>query len=120
MIKNNVFIILGVVSLVLGTIGIIIPVLPTTPFYLLSAYLFGKSSKKFHSFMMNNKICGGYIKDYYEKKGITLRNKISALIFLTLSISISMMRIKSLHLQIFLGLVFICVSFHILKIRTLR
>lgn len=120
MIKKNIFIILGVISLIFGTVGIIIPLLPTTPFYLLSAYFFSKSSEKFHKFLLNNKVCGGYIRDYHERKGITLKNKINALVLLILSIGVSILRIKNLHLQIFLGLVFICVSFHILKIRTLR
>ena len=68
MIKKNIFIILGVISLIFGTVGIVIPLLPTTPFYLLSAYFFSKSSEKFHKFLLNNKVCGGYIRDYHERK----------------------------------------------------
>ena len=75
MIKKNIFIVLGIISLIFGTVGIIIPLLPTTPFYLLSAYFFSKSSEKFHKFLLNNKVCGGYIRDYHERKGITLKDR---------------------------------------------
>ncbi|WP_300357346.1 YbaN family protein [Fusobacterium sp.] len=120
MVKKNILIFLGFTSLVLGIIGITVPLLPTTPFLLLSAYLFSKSSERWHSFIINNKVFGKYIRDYQEKKGITLKNKISAILFLFLSIGYSMLKVESLHLRIFLGIVFISVSFHILKLRTLR
>lgn len=119
-VKKNILIFLGFTSLVLGIIGITVPLLPTTPFLLLSAYLFSKSSERWHSFIINNKVFGKYIRDYQEKKGITLKNKISAILFLFLSIGYSILKVESLHLRIFLGIVFISVSFHILKLRTLR
>lgn len=68
MLKKYLFILLGFISLIFGIIGIVTPVLPTTPFILLSAYLFSKSSKKWHDFILNNKVFGKYIKDYQEKK----------------------------------------------------
>lgn len=114
------YFIIGFISLVLGCVGIFLPILPTTPFLLLSCFLFEKSSPKFHYFILNNKYFGKYIKDYREKKGITLKNKIYALATLWIGISFSLYRISSLHLQIFLGLVLIGVTFHILKINTLK
>lgn len=120
MLKKNLLFLLGGISLLLGIIGIITPLLPTTPFLLLSVYAFGKSSEKCHKFILNNKVFGQYIRDYQEKKGITLKNKINAISVLTLSIAFSMWKVDSLHLRIFLGIVFIGVSFHILKLRTLK
>lgn len=118
--KKNIFILIGSISLVLGIIGIMVPLLPTTPFLLLSAYLFSKSSERLHNFILNNKVFGQYIRDYQEKKGITLKNKISALLLLFISIGWSMYKVDSSHLKIFLGIVFISVSFHIMKLRTLK
>ena len=120
MIRKKFFIVLGFVFFILGTIGIIIPLLPTTPFYILSAYLFGKSSKKCHEFLLNNKVFGKYIKDYQEKRGITLKNKINAIIFLSLSIGFSFYKTENIHAKIFLVIVFICVVFHITKLHTLK
>lgn len=120
MIKKNLLFLLGGLSLILGTVGIITPLLPTTPFLLLSIYAFGKSSEKCHKFILENRIFGQYIRDYQEKRGITLKNKINAIILLSLSIGFSMWKIHSLHLKIFLGAIFICVFFHIIKLRTLK
>lgn len=117
--KKQFLILIGFISLILGTIGIFLPLLPTTPFLLLSVFCFEKSSEKFHQLIINNKIFGKYIQDYQEKKGITLKNKIIAIITLLVSISFSIYNIKSLHLKIFLVFVFIGVSIHLIKIKTL-
>lgn len=118
--KKKFFILFGIIFLILGTIGIVIPLLPTTPFYLLSAYFFGKSSEKYYKFLMNNRVFGKYIKDYYEQKGITLKNKVNSIIFLSLGIGWSIYKTQNTHMEIFLGVIFICVSFHILKQPTLK
>ena len=120
MVKKKLLFILGFVSLALGIVGIIVPLLPTTPFLLLSAYCFNHSSEKFHNYILNNKIFVQYIRDYNEKKGITLKNKITAISLLILSIGFSMYKLNHLHIRIMLVVVFIGVSFHILKLKTLR
>ncbi|MDR2823760.1 MAG: YbaN family protein, partial [Prevotellaceae bacterium] len=53
-------IVLGVISLAWGVLGIFLPLLPTTPFLLLSAFLFARSSEKLHSWLLNHKILGKY------------------------------------------------------------
>ena len=57
-----IYLILGLISLTLGLLGIITPGLPTTPFLLLTAFLFAKSSPKLHQWLLDNKITGQYIK----------------------------------------------------------
>lgn len=109
----------GFVSLILGAVGIFLPVLPTTPFLLLSVFCFERSSEKFHRLLLENRIFGKYIKDYREKKGITLKNKIIALTTVLVSISFSVYRVNSLHLRIFLVFVLVAVSTHIIKIKTI-
>lgn len=68
MVRKRLLFVLGFVSLILGIVGIILPLLPTTPFLLLSAYCFSRSSEKFHNYILNNKVFGQYIRDYNEKK----------------------------------------------------
>lgn len=118
--KKNIFILLGIIFFIFGTIGIVIPLLPTTPFYLLSAFLFGKSSERCYKFLLNNKIFGKYIRDYHERKGITLKNKISSIAVLSIGIGWSMYKMENIHGIIFLSIVFICVCFHIIKLPTLK
>lgn len=118
--KKKLYFLIGIISLILGVIGIVLPLLPTTPFVLLSAFCFNRSSKKFHKFILNNKVFGQYIKDYQEKKGITLKNKIIAMVVLTSSIGYSLYKVNHIHLQIFLIFVFIGVSYHILGMKTIK
>lgn len=107
----------GIISLILGGIGIVLPVLPTTPFLLISCYCFSKSSSRLYKYLTENKIFGQYIKDYKEGKGISLKNKISALVFIFLSMGYSIYTVKNGHLRIFLIVVLICVSYHILSLK---
>jgi len=79
-------IILGTISLILGIIGAFLPLLPTTPFLLLTSYLYLKSSPKAYNWLINHKTFGPYILNYQEKKIIPIRAKISSLVLLWLSI----------------------------------
>lgn len=68
--------ILGSVSLALGIMGIFLPVLPTTPFLLLSAALYMRSSHRLYGWLMSHKHLGPYIKNFREHKALPLRVKI--------------------------------------------
>ncbi len=65
----------GSISLGLGIIGIFVPGLPTTPFVLLSAALYAKSSEKLYNWLLENKYLGPRIKTYQRQKGVTLKGK---------------------------------------------
>ncbi len=84
-----VYIILGTLSLALGIIGIIIPGLPTTPFLLITAALYIKSSDKLYNRLISNKIVGPFIQEYQQKKGITWRIKLFAIASMWTMIAIS-------------------------------
>lgn len=118
--KKKIFFVVGILSIILGSIGIFLPILPTTPFLLLSAYCFNKSSEKFHKTLLENKIFGKYIKDYQEKKGVSRKNKFIAILTLIISVTFSITKISNLYLKIFLIVILIVVSFHILKLKTLN
>ena len=68
--------ILGSVSLALGIMGVFLPVLPTTPFLLLSAALYMRSSQRLYDWLMSHKHLGPYIKNFREHKALPLRVKI--------------------------------------------
>ena len=65
----------GSISLFLGVLGVFIPGLPTTPFILLSAALYAKSSEKLYNWLLANKYLGPRIKNYQRQKGVTLKGK---------------------------------------------
>ncbi|RXZ28699.1 DUF454 domain-containing protein [Fusobacterium necrophorum] len=119
-VKRNILLGIAWISLILGGIGIFLPLLPTTPFILLSAFCFQKSSERFHQWILNSPIFGKYIRDYQEQKGITLKNKIVAVTFMALGMSFSAYKVPNIYMRISLAVIFIAVSYHIFKIKTLK
>lgn len=111
----------GTFFLCLGVVGIFLPLLPTTPFLLLSASLYAISSKRLHGWLLNNKLFGNYIKNYKEGKGIPLKVKILSLSFLWITILYSTFCVvKTLLGKIILLLIAIGVSIHIVSLKTLK
>ena len=112
---------LGLISLGLGILGIFLPVLPTTPFLLLTSFLFLKSSRPLYEGLMNHPKLGPYIKNFMVHKTLPLRVKI---------ISVSMVWITLLYCAFFvaghwaLGLFFIllamAITVHILSYKTMK
>ena len=76
------FVFIGSIFVGLAIIGIFLPGLPTTPFLILAAYFYIRSSKKLYNWLINNKILGIYIKGYLSGKGMPLRAKIISLILM--------------------------------------
>lgn len=110
-------IIAGTIFLGLGIFGIFLPILPTTPFLLLAAACYSKSSKRFYFWMINNKLFGKYIKDYRDGKGIPLKTKIIAISFLWITILISaLLFIHIFFIRLILIFIAIFVSIHLLRI----
>lgn len=111
----------GSVSTFLGIAGIFLPLLPTTPFLLLASWCFVRSSDKLHYKLMNNKYLGPFIKNYKEKKGITLRNKIYSLAFLYITLTISFIFSPPLwYIWLMLSSIAIGVTWHIARFKTLK
>lgn len=121
-------IVAGTISLALGAIGVFLPVLPTTPFLLLAAACYYRSSKRMHRWLLNNKWFGEYIRNYKEGKGLTLKTKITALAMLWVTIEVSAVFMLNrllpeqlvLPMQLIMIAVAIAVSAHILKLPTFK
>jgi uncharacterized membrane protein YbaN (DUF454 family) len=111
----------GTMCLLLGAIGIVLPVLPTTPFLLAAAACYYKSSARMHKWLLNNRWFGEYIKNYKEGRGLTLKVKITALILLWITISFSaFFMIDILAVQLILLAVAIAVSTDIIRLPTFK
>jgi uncharacterized membrane protein YbaN (DUF454 family) len=76
------FVFIGSIFVGLAVIGIFLPGLPTTPFLILAAYFYIRSSNKLYNWLINNKILGVYIRGYLSGKGMPLRAKIISLILM--------------------------------------
>ena len=118
---KQLLIILGTISLALGVIGIFVPVLPTTPFLLLTAFLYAHSSESY-ILLLNHKILGPYIRNFLQEKAIPLRIKIVSIATLWITITCSALFAASgkLWLQILLFAIAVCVTIHILSYKTMK
>ena len=111
----------GTVSLVLGIIGIFLPLLPTTPFILLAASCYARSSKRLYDWLLNNKWFGNYIKNYRKGKGIPHKVKFLSISFLWIVIGYSILFVVNIiSIRIILFLIAVGVTIHILSIKTLK
>ena len=120
-IKSKILIFFGSFFLIIGIIGIFIPILPTTPFLLLSAACYARGSEKFYNWLINNKWLGEYIKNYQKGRGIPLNIKILAISLLWITIAFSTIVVVSNYLiQIILIIIAIAVTIHILTIKTMK
>ena len=114
-------IIAGTFFVGLGIVGIFVPVLPTTPFLLLAAACYARSSQRFYGWLLNNKWFGSYIRSYLERKGIPLRVKVITVTLLWITIGCSVaFAVNILVVKLILVLIAIGVSIHILSVRTLK
>jgi len=118
---NILYIVFGSISLALGIIGIFVPLLPTTPFLLLTAALYFKGSPRLYNWLINHKYLGTYIRNFRENKAIPLRAKIISvsLVWITILYCILFV-VNPLWLKILLFCIATGVSHHILSFKTLK
>ena len=117
---RTILIVAGTAFLMLGMIGIVLPILPTTPFLLLAAACYARSSKRFYNWLLSNKVFGQYIRNYREGKGIPLKVKILSISILWVFIAISIYLIDNILVRIILILIAVGVTIHISSIKTLN
>ena len=118
----------GTISLVFAAIGMILPLIPYTPFLLLAVACYCRSSERLYAWLINNKWFGEYIRNYKEGKGIPLKTKVLALTVLWATISSSalvfvpilIVPVPIWILQVLLMAIAIAVSIHILRLPTYR
>jgi len=84
-----IFIILGSLSLIVGIVGIVVPGLPTTPFLLITAGLYVRSSDRLYNKLTSNKYIGRHISEYRQNRGLTRRTKVISIITMWLMIILS-------------------------------
>lgn len=115
--KRHLLIALGTLCLATGIVGIFTPILPTTPFLLLAAACYLRSSPRFHRWLMNNRIFGSYIRNYTEGRGIPIKVKLLTIALLWTTIGLSIWATANLTVTVILLIVAVGVTLHIAFIR---
>lgn len=86
--KKAFFIIVGCIALVLGTIGVVLPILPTVPFYMITLFCFANSSKKLHDWFVGTTLYKKHLESFVEKRGMTIQTKLSIIAMVTLLMTV--------------------------------
>ena len=110
---------IGWLSVLLGVIGIFVPVLPTTPFLLLAAACFVRSSRRFYLWLVHHKHLGPWIRDYLEGNGIPLKGKVYAIGLMWASIGLSCYLVPMPWARAFMLTSAVLVTLYILRQKTL-
>lgn len=119
--RQKILFVAGTVSVGIGVIGIFVPLLPTTPFLLLAAACYMRSSERFYRWLLNNRFFGTYVSNYMEGKGVPLRIKIYTIVLLWGTISLSIFLISpSTVVKIVLLVVAVGVTLHIILLRGVK
>ena len=117
-IKHIVLVIFGSLCLLVGGIGIILPILPTTPFILLAAGCFSLSSPRMAKKLEESRIFGSYLRHWRTHEGIPRKTKVRAIVFLWVGLGISAAIVKTPFIFIVLGIIGTVVTLHLILIKT--
>ena len=121
-IKKAFFIVLGCLSLGLGAVGAVLPILPTVPFLMLAAFCFAKSSEKLHNWFVSTKLYKKNLESFVQGKGMTMKTKIRIMVTVKILMSIGFIMMHAVPVgRIILGFVWLFhVLYFIFGIRTLK
>ena len=111
---------IGWLSVALGVVGIFLPVLPTTPFLLLAAACFARSSPRFYHWLVDHPRLGPWIRGYLNGEGIPFKGKVYAIGLMWVSIGVSCWLVPMVWARVFMGVSAVLVTVYILRQKTLR
>ena len=112
-----IFLGIGITALLLGILGIFLPILPTTPFILLAAGCFARSSERFHVFLLGNRVTGPIIYEWCMHRSIPRRVKRWVYLMIILSFGSSILIVSALWLKLMLIVLAIVLTTFIWRIR---
>ncbi|MCS6776846.1 MAG: YbaN family protein [Chloroherpetonaceae bacterium] len=104
----------------LGVVGLFVPLLPTTSFLLLASACYVRSSEKHYQRLLNSPVLGSLLRDYYQKRGVTVRTKVTALTVLWVALGYSACRVPVPAAQVLLLCAGLTATFVLLRLRTVR
>ena len=119
--KRRLLIVAGTICTAIGIVGIFVPILPTTPFLLLAAACYIRSSPRLYHWLTSNRFFGTYVKNYLEGKGMPLKVKAFTIALLWITISCSIVfAVDNLVVRIILIIIAAGVTTHIALIKTAK
>ncbi len=93
---------IGIVSMVLGAIGVVLPVLPTTPFLLLASFCFAKGSDRFHKWFIGTKLYKKHLESFVTSRSMTLKTKLCILLPASAMLILAMLAMSNIYWRVFI------------------
>ena len=93
---------IGIVSMVLGAIGVVLPVLPTTPFLLLASFCFAKGSDRFHKWFIGTKLYKKHLESFFTSRSMTLKTKLCILLPASAMLILAMLAMSNIYGRVFI------------------
>ena len=93
---------IGIVSMVLGAIGVVLPVLPTTPFLLLASFCFSKGSDRFHKWFIGTKLYKKHLESFVTSRSMTLKTKLCILLPASAMLILAMLAMSNIYGRVFI------------------
>lgn len=118
-VKKITLLLLGFIFLGMGMIGIILPLVPTTPFLIVASLCFVRGSSKMNTWLLSHPIVGNYLRNYLDEKAIKKEHRIKTLLFLWSTLLISAFLIDITVMKIFLVIIGATVSLHLMRLKTI-
>lgn len=119
-IKKYIYITVGLIAVVLGAIGVALPILPTTPFLLLASYCFAKGSERFNNWFINTKLYKNHLESFVNERAMTLKQKVTLLAFADFMLAFPLIFIDSLIMKGVIVLLILCKFYYfIFRIKTI-
>lgn len=106
--QRYILLILGWLAMVLATLGAVLPLLPTTPFLLLAAWCFARSSPRFHHWLLYRSVFGRYLRHWHQHRAMPPGAKSRAIIFILLTFALSLWMVKILWVRLMLLAILCC------------
>ncbi|WP_262481817.1 YbaN family protein [Bacillus sp. CH30_1T] len=118
-IKKMIYILLGLLFLGLGIVGIVLPLIPTTPLLLLASFLFVRGSERFEVWFKGTSVYKKHLEGFIRHRSMTLRQKVTLLIFSDIMILIPLILSDRMIVKVILSLIIVCKYYYfVFKIRT--
>ena len=114
------WIMLGFLCLALGTVGVVLPILPTVPFYMATVFCFAKSSTRLHRWFINTRLYKKHLESFVQNRSMTLRSKLTIMGSVTLVMAAGFIAMRHVPIgQICLSVVWVChVLYFAFRIKT--